>query len=262
VRDCERVTAHPIDLQPGDRITFVPQGDTGYDVSVTSGAALLNRGPTKLNVAGNGSVYLSYPGFSFPVPGMPEPVSALIVNEDGAITSRTSADYSGVDDNGSPWYMKGQLLLNNRFTVGALMKDLDSTAAATGGGVFGYFDAANKRVVVTYSGVPAAGTAQPNTLQVAIYSSGRIELIIGELAATGPAYTPKILGTIGIASGQTKAIDLRKTKSINFGELRNGAAVLLPFGRDGAIYEQYYLGTDASCHNDDDEDWAASVSER
>jgi hypothetical protein len=35
-----------------------------------------------------------------------------------------------------------------------------------------------------------------------------------------------------------------------------------PFGRDGAIYEQYYLGTDASCHNDDDEDWAPSVSER
>ena len=75
-------------------------------------------------------MYLSYPGFSFAVPGMAQPVSALLVNEHGAITSRTSADYPGVDDNGSPWYMKGQLLLTNRLTIGALLKDLDSSAAA------------------------------------------------------------------------------------------------------------------------------------
>ena len=251
VRDCEKVAPHPIDLQPNDRITFVPVGDAGYNVSVTPGATLLNPGTTKLAVAGKASVYLSYPGFSFPVPGIAEPVSALIVNEDGAITSRTSSDYPAVDDNGSPWYMKGQLLLTNRFTIAALMKDLNSSAATTGGGVFGYFDAANGRVIVTYQGVPATGTTQPNTLQVAIYTSGKIEMTVAELAATGAVESPKIIGTIGIASGQTRAADLVKTKATRFGELRGRAPVFLPFGKDGAIFEQFYGGIDGSCENDD-----------
>ena len=255
VSNCESVRAHPLDLQSGDRITFVPSGDAGYSVTVSSGAALLAPGPTKLSVAGGASVYLSYPGFSFPVPGMAQPVSALLVNEHGAITSRTSADYPGVDDNGSPWYMKGQLLLTNRLTIGALLKDLDSSAASAGGGVFGYYDQANGRVVVTYDGVPAAGTTEPNTLQVVIHSSGTIEITIGQLADTGAVYTPNILGTIGIASGQTKARDLRKVRPISFSALRNGAPVFLPFGSDGAIYEQYYLGIDGACHgHDGDED--------
>jgi len=253
VADCETVKAHPLDLRSGDRITFVPVGDTGYQVSVTSGAALLNPGTTKLSVAGNGSVALTYPGFSFVVPGIADPISTLVVNEDGAITSRTSADYPGVDDNGSPWYMRGQLLLTNRFTIGALMKDLDSSAAATGGGVFGYFDATNNRVIVTYSGVPAAGTTELNTLQIAIYGSGKIEMIIGSLAATGARYTPTILGTLGIASGQTKARDLRKTRPISFSALRGGAPVFHSFGANGAIYEQYYGGIQGSCDRGGDE---------
>jgi hypothetical protein len=254
VANCEKVTAHPIDLQPGDKITFSPLGDTGYDLSVASGASLLDQGPTKLAVGGDLSVTLSYPGFAFAVPGLPNPINTLIVHENGAITTRTSQDINGLDDNGSPWYMKGQLLLSNRFTVGALMKDLNSNAAATGGGVFGYLDAANSRVIVTYKGVPASGTTQPNTLQVAIYPSGKIEMIVGELAATGANYSPSILGTLGIASGQTKARDLRRVRPVNFSELRNGAPVFVPFGGDGAIYEQFYSGTGASCKNDDDGD--------
>lgn len=251
VSHCEQVKSHPIDLQANDRITFVPAGDSGYTVSVTSGATLLDPGTTQLSVSGGGTAYLSYPGFSFAVPGIAQPISALLVNEHGAITSRTSADYPGVDDNGSPWYMRGQLLLSNRFTVGALMKDLDSSAAAAGGGVFGYFDAAAGRVIVTYKGVPAAGTTQPNTLQVAIYTSGRIEITVGELAPTGAAFTPKILGTIGIASGQTKAVDLRTTRPVSFSGMRDSAPALLPFGSGGAIYEQFYLGTEGSCGDDD-----------
>ena len=247
VANCERVKAHPLDLQPSDKITFIPMGNTGYNVSVTSGATLFDPGPTKLRVGGNASVSLSYPGFSFPAPGLPEPISTLIVDENGALTSRTSADYSGVDDNGSPWYMKGQLLLSNRLTIAALMKDLDSTAAATGGGVFGYFDAANARVIVTYAGVPATGTTELNTLQVVIYVSGKIEMIVGELAATGPIYSPGILGTVGLAIGQTSASDLREVKPISFSGLRNSPPVFLPVGRDGAIYEQFYSSTGASC---------------
>lgn len=78
-------------------------------------------------VAGGATASLSYAGFSFPVPGFAQPVSALFVNEDGAIASRTSADYPGVDDNGSPWYMRGQLLMTNRLTIGMLMRQLNST---------------------------------------------------------------------------------------------------------------------------------------
>ena len=258
VENCEKVKAHPIDLQAGDRITFAPVGASGYSVSVASGAALYDPGTTKLGVGGDGSVYLSYPGFSFPVPGLPGPISTLIVNEDGAITARTASDIGGLDDNGSPWYSKGNLLLGGRFTIAALMKNLDSRSppngtAAADGGVFAYFDNTQHRVVVTYKGVPAIGTTQPNTLQVAIYDNGRIEMTVGALAPTGAAFSPGILGTIGLAAGQTKARDLRNAKPISFGQLRNNGPVFLPFGNDGAIYEQYYLGTGASCKNDDDD---------
>ena len=80
-------------------------------------------------------------------------------------------------------------------------------------------------------------------------------MIIGALAATGAVYSPGILGTLGIASGQTKASDLRKTRPIRFSELRNSAPVFLPFGADGAIYEQFSGGIAAACRDEDaDED--------
>jgi dienelactone hydrolase len=248
VRDCEHVRPHPFDLMPGDQISFVPAGDA-YSVAVRSGAALLNAGTTQLTVASNGTAAISYPGFSFPVPGMPGAVTTLFVSEDGAITTRTSGDYTGVDDNGSPWYMRGQLLLTNRLTIGALMKDLDSTV--TGAGVFATYDSANQRVIVTYQAIPAAGTTAPNTLQVVIYASGEIDLIIGALASTGPNYAPNILGTLGIASGQTRAADLGRVKPIDFGALRNGPPITRPFAGGGAIYAQYDLGVSGSCAADE-----------
>ena len=250
VANCQKVKAHPIDLRPSDKITFAPVRGAGYELTVTSGAALLDHGTTKLKAGSDASVYLSYPGFSFTVPGIADPISTLIVNEDGAISARTSSDIGGIDDNGSPWYMKGQLLLSGRFTIGALMKNLDSTAAAADGGVFGYFDSANQRVIVTYLGVPAIGTTQPNTLQIAIYESGKIEIIVGELAATGANFSPGILGTIGIATGQTKASDLRRTRPVSFSEQRDAGPVFVPFGHDGAIYEQFYAGQGASCRDE------------
>ena len=256
VANCETVKAHPIDLQPGDRISFVPVANSGYTVSVRSGTSLYDPGTTKLSVGGDGSRYLNYPGFSFPVPGLTDPISTLVVNEDGAITARTASDIGGLDDNGSPWYSRGNLLLGGRFAIAALMKNLDSLAppkgtAAAGGGIFAYFDAAQRRIVVTYQGVTAIGTTQPNTLQVAIYDSGKIEMNIGALAQSGAAFAPSILGTIGIAGGRTKARDLRTARPIDFGELRNNAPMFVPFGTDGAIYDQYYLGISGSCRADD-----------
>ena len=157
-----------------------------------------------------------------------------------------------VDDNGTPWYMRGQLLLTNRLTIGALMKDLDSTAATAGGGVFATYDATQQRVIVTYQGVPAAGTTAPNTLQILIYASGEIDITIGTLAPTGPNYAPGILGTLGIASGRTRAGDFRKVKPIDFAALRDGPPVVLPFADGGAIYAQYYQGVSGSCPAADD----------
>ena len=243
VKDCERVPAHPFDLIPGDQIAFVPDDDS-YSVTVRPGVALLKPGTNQLSVASNGTATLSYAGFSFPVPGTQDRVARLFVSEDGAITTRTSGDYTTVDDNGSPWYMKGQLLLTNRLTIGALMKDLDSTA---GGGVFANYDATNHRVIVTYLAVPAANTTAPNTLQVVIYSNGEIDITIGELAPVGPYYAPNILGTIGIASGQTKAADFNNVAPTDFGSLRGGPPVVLPFANGGAIYEQYDLGVAGTC---------------
>lgn len=246
VKNCEHVRAHPFNLSGGDQIEFVPVGGY-YRVSVRAGQALLASGSTKLNVAGNGTATLSYPGFSFPVPGTGQPVSTLFVSEDGAITSRTSGDYTGVDDNGSPWYMRGQLLLTNRLTIGVLMKDLDSSAALPGGGVFAWYDAAHHRVIVTYLNVPAAGTSAPNTLQVVIYASGTIDITIGQLADTGPNYAPGILGTIGIASGRTRAADLRRVRPIDFAALLGGPPAMFEFAHGGAIYEQFYQGISAAC---------------
>jgi dienelactone hydrolase len=252
VTDCEHVRPHPFDLGSGDQIAFVPAGDS-YRVTVRSGAALLDPGTSKLPVAGNGTAMLSYPGFSFPVPGTPDPVTTLFVSEDGAITTRTSGDYPAVDDNGSPWYMRGQLLLTNRLTIGALMKDLDSTAAPAGGGVFATYDAVKQRVIVTYDRVPAAGTPSPNTLQVVIYATGEMDITIGALAATGPNYAPGVLGTLGIASGQTRASDFRKVKPIDFAALRNGPPRVLPFADGGAIYSQYYQGVSGACRPTEDD---------
>jgi dienelactone hydrolase len=253
VKDCLQVPAHPLDLRPGDKITFSPVGDSGYDLSVTSGASLYDQGPTVLRVNGNGVAYLDFAGFSFPVPGMADPVEHLIVNENGVISTRTAPDIGGIDDNGSPWYMKGHLLLSGQFTIGALMKDLTTVApGAVGGHVYGYLDAAEHRVIVTYRDVPAAGTTAPNTLQIAIYDSGAIEMIVGELAPTGAAYSPGILGTIGVAGGHTRIADLRRVEPVSFGELRDNGSVFVQFGGEAAIFEQFDSGSEASCGRHDD----------
>jgi hypothetical protein len=248
VRDCQKEPARPIDLEPGDKITFDPVGDTGYDVSVTSGAAFYDQGTTKLRVNADGVAELALNGFTFDVPGMPDPVDHLIVNENGVISTRTTPDIGGIDDNGSPWYMKGHLLLSAQFTIGALMKDLAAAApTAAGGQVFGYLDGIGERVVVTYRDVPAAGTTAPNTLQIAIHASGLIEIIVGELADTGAAYSPSILGTLGIAGGHTPIADLGRVEPIDFSAQRDMGSAFIPFDSQGAIFEQFVAGTNTSC---------------
>jgi len=242
--DCLKEKPRPIDLLSGDKITFVPVGDSGYEVSVTSGALLYDVGDPVDFTPGYGLVgYLNYPGFSFPVPGMAQPIENLFVNINGVITTRTTSDIGAIDDNGSPWYMKGHLLLGAQFTIGALMKNLSSAD----GDVFADYDDIEDRVVITYLGVPAAGTTEPNTLQIAIHGNGTIEMIIEELANTGAAYSPGILGTLGIAGGHTAIKDLRKVKATDFSKLRDNGSKFFEFGPEEAIFEQFYAGTENSC---------------
>jgi len=240
---CFKEKPRPVDLLPGDKISFVPVGDSGYEVSLTSGASLYDTGTQAIAVAGDAVAYLSYPGFSFSVPGMADPITNLFVNENGVITTRTTSDIGAIDDNGSPWYMKGHLLLSAQFTIGALMKNLTSA----GSDVFAFYDNVEDRVVITYMGVTAAGTTDPNTLQIAIHGNGNIEMIIDELANTGTVYSPSILGTLGIAGGHTHIKDLRKVKAVDFSKLRDNGSKFMPFGPEAAIFEQFWAGTERSC---------------
>jgi dienelactone hydrolase len=240
--DCFVEKSRPFDLLPTDKLTFVPVGDEGYEVSLTSGASLYDTGDM-ISVNGDGVAYLQYPEFSFPVPGMADPVENLFVNENGVISTRTTSDIGSIDDNGSPWYMKGHMLLSAQFTIGALMKNLVSS----GEDMFAYYDEDEDRVVITYLGVPSAGTTEPNTLQIAVHGNGTIEIIIQELANTGTAYSPSILGTIGIAGGHTPIKDLRKVKATDFSKLRDNGSKFMKFGPEKAIFEQFYAGTENSC---------------
>ena len=101
--------------------------------------------------------------------------------------------------------------------------------------------------MITYLGVPSAGTIEPNTLQIAIHGNGTIEMIIQELANTGTIYSPSILGTIGIAGGHTRIKDLRKVKATDFSKLRDNGSKFMEFGPEEAIFEQFYAGTENSC---------------
>ena len=76
-----------------------------------------------------------------------------------------------------------------------------------------------------------------------VYRSGKIEMIVGELAATGARFSPSILGTVGLAGGHTKMHDLRSVKATDFSALRDQGAVFTPFGEESAIFEQFNAGT-------------------
>ena len=236
---CFKEKPRPMDLLPSDKLTFVPVGDEGYEVSLTSGAVFYPLGDA-IDVSGDGVDHLQYPGFSFPVPGMADPVENLFLAENGTITTRTTSDIGAIDDNGSPWYMKGHLLLGAQFQIGALMKNL----AAPENSVFAYYDDVEDRVVITYVNVPSFGTTEPNTLQIAIHGNGTIEMIVEELANAGTVYSPSIIGTLGIAGGHTRIKDLRKVRSTDFSKLRNRGSKFMRFGPEKAIFEQFYAGTD------------------
>jgi len=61
------------------------------------------------------------------------------------------------------------------------------------------------------------------------------------------------IGTLGIASGQTRASNFRRVKPIDFAALRNGPPLVLPFAGGGAIYSQYDQGAGGPCRPTEDD---------
>ena len=67
---CFKEKPHPLDFQSGDKLTFVPVGDSGYEVSLTSGSALYEIGTTIPSTMG-GVAYLDTTDFSSRYPAWP-----------------------------------------------------------------------------------------------------------------------------------------------------------------------------------------------
>ena len=239
-KDCRQVPDHLLDLRNGDKITFTPVKNK-YKVEFSSGHLLLDQGVNNLNLGDDDQVSVSLPfSFSMPNVGM---VNKINVTSNGAITISALTQRPGFEAFGSPWILRGEMLLNGQTTIAPLMVDLDPTA---GGGIYAKIE--NKRVIVTWDAVPVytgAANGAPNTIQVIINKNGAIEMILGDLANTGPDYQPDFIGNTGIASGNSLASEL-KTDLVKFTSLTR--PVTLGFG---GIYEQYYVGTAGpSCRQD------------
>lgn len=239
-KDCRQVPDHLMDLSNGDKITFTPVKNR-YKVGFSSGNQLLDYGVNNLNLGDDDQVSVSLP-FSFSMPNVGK-VDKINVISNGAITISALTQRPGFEPFGSPWMLRGEMLLNGQTTIAPLMIDLDPTA---GGGIYARIE--NKRVIVTWNAVPVytdSGNGAPSTVQVVINKNSTIEMIFGSLANTGPDYQPDFLGNIGIASGSSLASEL-KTDLVNFTSLTR--PVTLAFG---GIYEQFYVGTGgASCGQD------------
>ena len=238
--NCRQVPDHLLDLRNGDEITFTPVKNK-YKVEFSSGHLLLDQGVNNLNLGDDDQVSVSLPfSFSMPNVGM---VNKINVTSNGAITISALTQRPGFEAFGSPWILRGEMLLNGQTTIAPLMVDLDPTA---GGGIYAKIE--NKRVIVTWDAVPVytgAANGAPNTIQVIINKNGAIEMILGDLANTGPDYQPDFIGNTGIASGNSLASEL-KTDLVKFTSLTR--PVTLGFG---GIYEQYYVGTAGpSCRQD------------
>ena len=179
-KNCRQVPDHLMDLRNGDKITFTPVGNR-YKVGFSSGNPLLDQGVNNLNLGDDDQVSVSLPfSFSMPNVGM---VDKINVTSNGAITISALTQRPGFEAFGSPWMLRGEMLLNGQTTIAPLMNDLDPTA---GGGIYAKIE--NKRVVVTWDAVPVytnAGNGAPSTIQVVIYKNGTIEMIFGDLANTG-----------------------------------------------------------------------------
>ncbi|MFC1720583.1 hypothetical protein ACFL00_05570, partial [Pseudomonadota bacterium] len=230
--DCHFEPDSPLDLVAGDKITFIPNG-TDYTVTFSQGNVLYDRGSNNLNLGDDDQTDLAL-GFTLPIPGA-EVLDRVSVSSNGGVTSLFGFNWNG----GTPWSMRGNILLTGQLTFATMMADLDPTA---GGGVFAEVTA--DRAIITWDEVPVytnAGNGATNTVQLVLNEDGTIEMLFGDMAGIGADYAPEWIGQIGIASGKARASELRDGE-LDFTSLTAPAS--LPAS---AVFEQFTGGSGVPC---------------
>ena len=206
---------NPVDLS-GRIIRFDPASPSGYNVSVKSGGIDSDMG-SALSINDDDTRKVPFnAGFTFPFFGVT--YSDLYVNSNGNLTFGRGDSQGGIDAG-----IFGQDLsdfLKGAPRIAALFADLNPVSS---GGV--YVKTLADRTVVTWSRVYLYGSNAVNTLQIALYAGGAVELAYGEIG--GPYQA-----VVGISPGGgavLSAVDFTKA----------------PFtGMGGAIAERFNTQTE------------------
>ncbi|MBX9586330.1 MAG: hypothetical protein K2X50_03645 [Gammaproteobacteria bacterium] len=249
--NCQAQPDHLVDIQNGNKLSFNPTKDGHfYQISFSKGNTLLDKGTDRLNwddVSSDDTMQSITLPFSFPVPnvGLINNITlfangVIMATPPGALDLTGATTLTPFYSTGaySPWAMSGEILLNGLPTIAGLWADLSPQNAPAGHGVFKKVLA--DRIVITFDQVPMCCSIgiPPNTFQVVIYKTGKIEIIYGDMSGVGTEYDPNWLGGIGVATGQSSAYELR-IDNVDFTKLTK--PVILP-----SAYEIFYLGNGVS----------------
>jgi len=249
--NCVAQSDHLMDIKNGDKLSFIPVlGNHFYQVSYSTGNSLVDKGTDNLNwndITFDDTLKLISLPFAFPVPNVGL-VNNITVFANGVImaTPPGPLDLTGAtqltpfygDGAYSPWAMGGELLLNGLPTIAGLWGDLSPQNAPAGHGVFK--KVLSDRVIITFDQVPMCCSLDipPNTFQVTIYKSGKIDIVYGDMSGVGTDYDPSWIGGIGVSTGKSSPYEL-KLDRVDFTKLTK--PVILP-----SAYELFYQGNGVS----------------
>lgn len=252
--NCMAQPDHLVDIQSGSKLSFTPTKDGHfYQINFSKGNALLDKGTDRLSwddVSFDDAMQSIALPFSFPVPNVGL-INNLTLFANGVImaTPPGALDLTGAttltpfygSGGYSPWAMSGEILLNGLPTIAGLWADLSPQNAPAGHGVFK--KVLSDRIIITFDQVPMCCSLgiPPNTFQIVIYKTGKIDIIYGDMGGVGTEYDPNWLGGIGVATGQSSAYEL-KIDNVDFTKLTK--PVILP-----SAYEIFYLGNGVSTCN-------------
>jgi hypothetical protein len=181
---------HPLDLQAGDAITFEPVGVDSFSVQHTTGGALETDVGANLGLDDDGTAPVSFAA-GFPYLGATW--NQVQVNANGNITLGDQGDSSSSGT-------AERFTAGGRLRIAPYFSDLNPEAA----GSIRAKDLGD-RLVVTWDGVPHFDAPDdgldpgPNTAQVILSATGKIEFVYGDLDADSHAWG--VTATIGIGTG-------------------------------------------------------------
>ena len=200
--------ANPFDLALPTNITFNPTAG-GFAVTFAAPSVDPVIG-SALSLGDDDTTEVSFGGmFSFPFLG--NSYSSIFVNSDGNITLGAGDSASTPRD--------AARLVGGPPRIAPFLQDLN---VETGGSINA--SVRTDRVVVTWTAVPEFGTSNPNTLQVTLHDSGRIEFAYTSLAST--------FAVIGVAEGNNEG----PINEIDY------TAELPATLQSGAIFEEFIAG--------------------